>query len=140
MDLTVNYPRIKNNKSFGSIKFEDGTASEIAHQAAKFYPKGQKGNSFYDSFLTAMDSFVLRQDENKEVDIVVKRSKDWLGRKRLVAEVVPSVDSLEMKTFKQDVKPKKGSLLLFLCEAEEFANKQQEKVKGVLGMNHPKIK
>ena len=141
MDLTVNYPKIQNNKqTFGKMKFKDGTASELANQAGKFYPKGSKGNSMYDEFLLALDSFILRQAENKEVDIVVKRSKDWLGRKRLVAEVVPAVDSLEMKTFKQDIKPKKGNLLLFLCEAEKFANKQQEKVKDILMMNHPNLK
>lgn len=141
MDLTVNYPKIQNNRqTFGKMKFKDGTASELASQAGKFYPSKGKTNSMYEQILTAIDSFILRQAENKEVDIIVKRSKDWLGRKRLVAEVVPAVDSLEMKTFKQDVKPKKGSLLLFLCEAENFANKQQEKVKGILGMNHPRIK
>lgn len=141
MDLTINYPKIKNNtQSFGRMKFEENTAGEIAKQAAKFYPKGQKGNSFYDEFLLAMDSFVLRQDKNKEVDIVVKHSKDWLGRKRIIAEVIPSVDTFEIKSFKQDVKPKKGGLLLFLSKAEEFANRQQEKVIDVLRMKHPRIK
>ena len=140
MDLTVNYPRIKNNKSFGSIKFEDGTASEIAHQAAKFYPKGQKGNSFYDSFLTAMDSFVLRQDENKEVDIVVKHSKDWLGRKRIVAEVLPTIQDMGVKVFKQPVKPQKGRLLEFLCNAEECANQLQAKIKDIKKIVRPILK
>ena len=140
MDLKVNYPTAHSNKqNFCQIKFKDGAASEIASQAAKIYPKGQKASSMYDDILLAVDSFVMRQHANKEVDIVVKKTKDLLGRKRLVAQVVPTIDSLETKTFKQDVKPKKGRLLLFLCKAEEYANKQQEKVKDILRMNHPSL-
>ena len=140
MDLTVNYPKVQNNnQQFGQIKFKDGAASELGRQAAKFYPKKSDFNAVYDGVLNAMDQFVVRQHTNKEVDIVVKKTKDLLGRKRLVVQVVPTIDSLETKTFKQDVKPKKGRLLLFLCKAEEYANKQQEKVKDICKMNRTRL-
>ena len=140
MDLTVNYPKVQNNdQQFGQIKFKDGAASELGRQAAKFYPKKSDFNAVYDGVLNAMDQFVVRQDANKEVDIVVKKSKDLFGRKRLVAEVIPVVDTLEKKTFKQKGMSIKGRLLEFLIDAEQFANKQQEKVKDIYKMNRTRL-
>ena len=140
MELTVNYPKGQNNNlKFGQIKFKDGSASELAKQAAKFYPKKSEFNVVYDGVLNAMDQFIVRQDANKEVDIVVKKSKDLFGRKRLVAEVIPAVDTLEKKTFKQKGLSLKGRLLEFLLEAEQFANKQQEKVKDIYNMNRTRL-
>ena len=140
MDLIVNYPKVQNNnQQFGQIKFKDGAASELGRQAAKFYPKKSDFNAVYDGVLNAMDQFVVRQDANKEVDIVVKKSKDLFGRKRLVAEVIPVVDTLEKKTFKQKGMSIKGRLLEFLIDAEQFANKQQEKVKDIYKMNRTRL-
>ena len=140
MDLKVNYPKsLSNKQSFGKVIFKDGTASEIGVQAARLYGKKKMNGSMYNMILEAMDSFVLRQSKNEEVNIIVSKKKNFFGKERIVAEVKPLIDVLETKVFKQKSPVQKGSLVDFLFKAEDYAKEQSRLVKDLRKMNYPKL-